>query len=244
MSETDDFDPIAASLRRQFSPPDMDALADRIEREAALRAEEVSPPRATVVELPTRRPRRAMVAVAAVGAVAAAALLWMLRPAPSPEPLLEVTEGTSVAQPPPFESVPPTSSEQAGAQLHAFLQRDAPLPSTQVPWTADRPQEVCGTDGPQPQFVESEGVRLLGECGGRSGHLCSDFDLPAGRALLVEFVPEGTRAVVCIERPWTDPSPELPSASPYRKFTSQLGDFTVHEITPEDAPRASAAIRL
>ena len=86
-------------------------------------------------------------------------------------------------------------------------------------------------------------VEQVGECGGRTNTTCDAFDLPADRALLVTLS-TGERAIVCIERPWTDPKPELPPDSGYNIFRRELGDYILYEITPRSAPEAAALVRL
>lgn len=233
MNESDDFDAIAASLRRQFSPPPLDALADRIAQEAEAHEAERAPARARP------EPRRGRwLPVAGASVLAAAALLLVLRPSTPATPPPAVTENP----PPPQEVAPPTTSERAGLQLHDFLQQGDRLPRDPVAWTPEGPSEVCATDGPAPYLLPTDTVTLLGECGGASGHLCSDYGLPADRALWVEVA--SAQVILCVERPWTDPKPRLPEGSPYQVFSSQLGDFTIHEITPLAEPLATGALRI
>ena len=220
---------IAASLRRQFSPPSLDALADRIAAEAAQRESE-----ATRLPPPPEPAPRWPIALAVV--LAAAAVLLLLRPESPPPP------SPSVAAAPPRKDVPPpTESERTGRALHEFLTRGDTLPSP----SDSRPPEVCGTDTDYPHLSEAAGgvLQLLGECGGTTDERCETFALPADRALLVQL-DSGERIILSIERPWTDPAPELPVQSDLHRFRSELGDYVIYEITPLDHPAATKFLQL
>ncbi|MBV1856963.1 MAG: hypothetical protein KUG77_01035, partial [Nannocystaceae bacterium] len=136
------------------------------------------------------------------------------------------------------------SAERAGFQLHAFLNREDSLPGDADDCEPPEPQEQCAAEGGEPTLIPGGGVVQLGECGGRTGTDCGDFDLPADRALLVRYVPTGEHAIVCIERAWTDPHPKLPPGSPYNIHRAELGEFVLYEITPLDQPQAIDTLRL
>ena len=76
-----------------------------------------------------------------------------------------------------------------------------------------------------------------------TGQGCDGFDLPADRALLVQLA-SGERIILCIERPWTDPAPELPPKSNLHRFRSELGDYVIYEFTPLDHPAATPFLQL
>ncbi len=243
MSDPIDFDPIAASLRRQFSPPSLDALEQQIASEAERMARQQAHPVAVPLAPapPERTPTWPLVLTVAL-AVAAAVLLLLMRPW-SPDPT--TATGRPVAETlDPEVVVPPTNALRAGAQLEGFLRRGDGFAADETDCSLTPPPEVCGTDARYPQLLPSPSVRQLGECGGDTSTDCADFDLPADRALLVQLEPGGNRAIVCIERPWTDPHPVLPAGSGYRIFRRELGDHVLYEITPLDEPRALDKIRL
>ncbi len=249
MNDPAEFDPIAASLRRQFSAPDLGALEQRVAEAAHrqahaddLEAPTVEPAPA-VVPQDTDRARGWTLGFAVASAVAAAIVLLLVRPWEQDDrsrldaPLIAET-------PRPHEQVPPMLSERAGFQHDAFLRRGDALPADADGCQPPDPIERCATDGGEPALIEGDGVIQLGECGGSTGTDCSDFDLPADRALLVRYAPTGEQAIVCIERAWTDPHPELPLGSPYNIYRAELGDFVLYEITPLDQPKAIGFLRL
>jgi|GEM_PF-1937852 len=248
MSDPREFDPIAASLRRQFAPPSLEALAQSIEEEAA-RLEHTDeaapanePPADTrVVEAvpPSREPGGLVLGFAVAFAVAAAIVVLLARPW-DPDPVAAPTP--PVAEAP--ASMPPTTSQRAGEQLDRFLALGAHLGGDEESCAPPEPSEVCDGGQDYPHLLPNASVRQVGECGGGSGRLCADFDLPADRALLVQLSPEGEHAIVCIERAWTDPAPELPASSAYNIFRSQLGDYVIYEVTPLAQPRARDFLRL
>lgn len=141
-------------------------------------------------------------------------------------------------------AMPPTSSARAGMQLTAFLNRGDSFEDDGQGCAVAEPPEVCGAAQDYPQLLADGSVSQLGECGGRTASDCADFDLPADRALLVRLEPSGRRAIVCIERAWTDPHPRLPSQSGYNIFRRELGEHILYEITPLDHSQALDRIRL
>ncbi|MGH1340836.1 MAG: hypothetical protein ACRBN8_04760 [Nannocystales bacterium] len=253
MNDPGEFDPIAASLRRQFSPPPLGALEQRIAEAAALQeaaapqeSEPETPvlePESAVLPIETARPRGWTVGFAVAFAVAAAVLLLLARPWKQTEPS-ELDTPLIAKTPRPHEVVPPTSAARAGFQLHTFLSRGAALPSGEIDCEPPDPVERCSVEGGEPTLVEGGGVIQLGECGGSTGTDCGDFDLPADRALLVSYAPTGAQAIICIERSWTDPHPQLPPGSPYNIHRAEVGEFILYEITPLDQPQALDLVRL
>jgi len=230
MTAPDDVDPIAASLRRQFSPPALDELHERIAAEAGRRP---APPSTATSRAPGRW------AVAAAFAVAAALVLWILRPPPNPKPATPPIPAVTEDPEAPV-LVPPTRARRAGAELDGFLDRGDRLPATSGALVAP---EVCDTEAGHPQLIADAGIVLVGECGGMTQTPCAAHDLPADRAMLVRLA-SGEHAILCIERPWTDPRPELPEDSDYRVFRSELGDYVIYEVTPASGPEASQLLRL
>lgn len=252
MNDPGEFDPIAASLRRQFSPPDLGALEQRI-AEAALQQEQdddfetpaIEPDPATV-PLPEAPRRGWAVGFAVAFAVAAALVLLLARPWAQDEPsTLESPNLAEIAETQrPHEVVPPMLSDRAGFQLDAFLRSGNALPTDAAGCQPPEPIERCATDGGEPWLPPGSGVIQLGECGGSTGTDCGDFDLPADRALLVSYAPTGEQAIICIERAWTDPHPKLPPDSRYNVHRAELGEFILYEITPLDQPQALELLRL
>ena len=252
MNDPGEFDPIAASLRRQFSPPSLDALEQRIAEAAAelervdARGEEEAPevgPEPVVVPLDANRPRGWGVGFAVAFAVAAAIVLLLVQPWEQAKP--SKLDAPIIAETPqPHELVPPSSAERAGFQLDAFLRRGHALPTDATDCKPPEPLEQCASDGGEPTLIAGGGVIQLGECGGSTGTDCGDFDLPADRALLVSYAPTGEQAIVCIERAWTDPHPMLPPGSPYNVHRAELGEFILYEITLLDTPQALDYLRL
>ena len=234
MNEPADFDPIAASLRRQFSVPDLDVLEQRVAEAAAELERDAGP---TLVEAPANdepAPRRTGVLAFA----AAALLLVILRPwasqAPAPAP--------PVAHRPSAPAV--TASEHAGQQLHQFLQANARLPSGDADCEPPEPIERCAVEGGEPWLAPGGPFAQLGECGGATGSVCEEFGLPADRALLLVEAATGAHSILCIEQTWTDPKPVLPPNSPYQIHRAELGDFILYEVSEHDAPRAIEFLRL
>lgn len=252
MNDPGEFDPIAASLRRQFSPPSLDALELRI-AEAAAEQEQIDPrdenqpaeveSEAVVVPLDADGRRGWTVGFAVAFAVAAAIVLLLIQPWDQAEP--SRLDAPLIADTPlPHELVPPSSAERAGFQLDAFLRRAHALPTDETDCEPPEPLEQCASEGGDPTLIAGSGVIQLGECGGSTGTDCGDFDLPADRALLVSYAPTGEQAIVCIERAWTDPHPMLPPGSPYNIHRAKLGEFILYEITPLDQPLALDLLRL
>ena len=218
---------IEASLRRQFEPPSLEALEQRI-AEAAESAE-AEDSGTHVVPLPATRPtssswRRSVGLTMAVAA--AIVLAWWIgsRPPPSTTP-----EGTP--------QIAMASRLAAGEQLDTFLNAARALPPMDANCVADAPPSCEGTEQ-QPQLQPDLEVRLLGECGGATGIACADHDLPAQRAMLVQLEPSGAEAIICIEPPWADPKPVLPEGSDYNIFRRQVGTYVLYEVTPLSAPQA------
>ncbi len=246
MNDPGEFDPIAASLRRQFSPPSLEALEERVARAAAEQAQADTPklaePNPAVIPLADRR-RGWTVGFAVAFAVAAAIVLLLARPWEPSEPLQpDPPIIAETAQP--HELVPPMRADRAGFQLDAFLRRGDTLPTDTDNCKPPEPVEQCATQDGEPTLLAGNGVVVLGECGGSTGTDCGDFELPADRALLVRDASTGTQAIVCIERAWTDPHPRLPATSPYNIFRAELGEFVLYEITPLDQPQALDVFRL
>jgi hypothetical protein len=247
MNDPGEFDPIAASLRRQFSPPSLDALEQRIARAAAEHGHadtfDGAQPDPVAVPLEADRHPGWTVGFVSAFAVAAAIVLLLARPWERPEPSdVDAPVIAETAQP--HELVPPMRAERAGFQLDAFLRRGDTLPTDTDDCKPPEPVEQCATQDGEPTLLGGHGVVVLGECGGSTGTDCGDFDLPADRALLVRYAPTGTQAIVCIERAWTDPHPRLPATSPYNIFRAELGEFVLYEITPLDQPQALDVFRL
>ncbi len=255
MNDPGEFDPIAASLRRQFSPPDLGALEQRIAEAALEQEQEQEQEQADDLETPAIEPDRVVVPLRAdpqrgwtVGfavafAVAAAIVLLLARPWEQDKP--STLDAPLIAETPrPHELVPPMLAERAGFQLDGFLRRGDALPTDAAGCQPPEPEERCATDGGEPALIPGGGVIQLGECGGNTGTDCGDFDLPADRALLVSYAPTGEQAIVCIERAWTDPHPKLPPGSPYTIHRAELGEFILYEITPLDQPQALEHLRL
>lgn len=237
-------DPIAASLKRQFSPPSLDALEARIAAEAARLDEGSDPAPATASNGPhaaNETRGRGLVALAFFAAAAAVLIIarpWALEPTvrrPQTSPIAKTDE--------PQEVIPPTVSERAGSQLDGFLERGDALTSADACGPRE-PVEVCNVDaGGYPHLPGGLPVTLLGECGGTTGTSCDEFDLPANRALLVQLS-TGERALVCIEHPWTDPKPRLPPGSRYTIVRHELGEYILYEVTPLGEAEAAPLMRL
>jgi len=256
MNDPGEFDPIAASLRRQLSPPDLGALEQRIAEAAAL--QEVEPqveaqieapaiePDSVVVELDADRPRGWTVGFAVAFAAAAAIVLLLARPWEQAEPS-QLDTPLIAKTPQPHEVVPPSSADRAGFQLHTFLSRGETLSADETdckPPEAPDPMEQCSVEGGEPTLITGRGVIQLGECGGSTGTDCGDFGLPADRALLVSYASTGEQAIVCIERAWTDPHPKLPPGSPYNIHRAELAEFILYEVTRLEHPQALEFMRL
>ncbi|MCR9163426.1 MAG: hypothetical protein ACE37F_20120 [Nannocystaceae bacterium] len=258
MSEPNDLDPapaedpIAASLKRQFSPPSLQAIEARVAAEAAnLEADQLEADADDGETGPAGVPAAAneprgwwMVAAAFVAAAALVLLIaWPTRddaapqgePGPHAPPIAQTER--------PLEVIPPSTSERAGHQLDGFLRRGDALASADACGPRE-PPEVCDVEaGGYPHLPPAAAVTLLGECGGRSGTSCDTFDLPADRALLVQLS-TGEHAIVCIEHPWTDPKPTLPPGSRYNLFRRELGAYILYEVTPRPEPEAAPLVRL
>lgn len=257
MNEPNDFDPtqdpLAASLKRQFAPPSLDALNVRIAAEAArVEAESKEPDggenEAPANPAPANEPNRGRWIVAAAFLAAAAVVLLIARPwdegtTPSTSPPVAPPIAPPIARTQdPLEVVPPTTSERAGYQLDGFLRRGDVMATLDACGPLE-PPEVCSTEADYPHLPPGLPVTQLGECGGGAKTSCAEVDLPADRALLVQLS-TGDRAIVCIEHPWTDPKPTLPPGSRYNIFRRELGEYILYEITPLSEPEAASLIRL
>lgn len=252
MSEPNELDPIAASLKRQFSPPSLRALEERIAAEAArmeveAEAESESEPESAPAFVPSANEAPAEPGgrwwVAAAFVAAAALVLIIARPWASEPPANAPAKPPIAKTDDPQEVIPPTMSERAGHQLDGFLDRGDSMAATDACGPLE-PPEVCNTDaGGYPHLPHGLAVTQLGECGGTTGTMCDEFDLPADRALLVQLS-TGERAIVCIEHPWTDPKPKLPPDSRYNIFRRELGEYILYEITPQSEPEAAPLVRL
>lgn len=243
MNDPGEFDPIAASLRRQFSLPSLDALEQRIAEAAVQQADTLEAPDPVVVPLDAEQHRGWTVGFAVAFAVAAAIVLLLARPWEQAE-VSELDTPLIAKTPRPQEVVPPSSADRAGFQLDAFLRRGDAFPTDATDCKPPEPLEQCASDGGEPELIPGGGVIQLGECGGSTGTDCGDFGLPADRALLVSYAPTGEQAIVCIERAWTDPHPKLPPGSPYNIHRAELGDYILYEITRRDQPQALDFFRL
>ncbi len=250
MSEPNDFDPIAASLRRQFSPPSLQPLDDRVETAARRLSQEAPRPirgpsdsdDEPRLQVPSERgtsPR--LFWGVAVAVAAAAILLVMLRPWQPTRGMPEPGPAGTAAESSPST---PDSQKVAGLQLDAFLSRRASLPGDDAACDVAAPPEACDDPETMPHLIADPSVQQIGECGGATAVDCADFELPADRALVVRLMPSGATAIVCIEHPWTDPHPELPAPSAYNIFRSQLGDYVIYEVTPLERAQATEFLRL
>lgn len=242
MSEPNDFDPIAASLRRQFSPPSLERLDDHI-AEAAAQYERESVDAEDTVGPPGRgrSPRWGLgfaVAFAAAAIVLLALRPWQTATLKDPSQAAEPSAGLGPI------ALAPTSGQRAGLQLDRFLSQRDSLPGDDPTCSVTVPPQNCESATEGPHLVWSPVVEQVGECGGTTGQDCSAYDLPADRALIVRLQPSGANAIVCIERPRTDPHPELPVDSAYNIFRSKLGAFVIYEITPLPHPQATEFLRL
>ncbi len=237
MSEPTDFDPIAASLRRQFAPPDLEDMLARV-AEAATDAERVTvdlgdgdPLHRSAAPAPsTSRVRRVAGMVVAFAAAAGLVLLLAqeVERRPADEPRLDPA---AVAQAPSAEQI-------AGRQLVDFLRHGATLPGDPASCSVEQPPPACEGAEDGPRLKPTPNVQLVGECGGTTGVDCAGHDLPAQRALLVRLMPSGADAIVCIEPPEADPNPRLPSDSEYKIFRRTLNGHVLYEVTPLDHPQA------
>ncbi len=240
MSEPDDFDPIAGSLRRQFSPPPLDDLHARI-AEAAAQHDAAAPTKLpTPTPAPARPGWRRPLGIALAFAAAAALLVFF---APWGDPSNEEPRGDRPGNPP-MVAVAQTPQQLAGAQLDGFLGRGERLPNDGVSCNVAVATPPPNCEGLQPTLMASPDVQLVGECGGTTEVDCAAHDLPAQRAMLVRLEPSGALAIVCIEPPWADPHPELPPGSDYNIFRSTLGSYVLYEVTPLEQPQATPWLRL
>ena len=228
---------IEASLRRQFEPPSLEALEQRVAQAAGEARETPEESGTHVVSMPTSSPaptwRRTVGLAMAVAA--AIVLVWWLgsRPHPIGSPASpDVTDGSP--------EIAMASRLGAGKQLDAFLHAARELPPMDADCAMIEAPPSCDGTEQQPQLQPDLEVRLLGECGGATGIACADHDLPAQRAMLVRLEPSGADAIICIEPPWADPKPILPDGSTYNIFRRQLGTYVLYEVTPLSAPQALA----
>lgn len=233
---------IEAALRRQFSPPDLDALSDRIA--AAAMAAEAEAPAELGTAVPAAAngaPRHEFAVVVAVAAALVVMLAWPRgdRPSrvPAPRDRPAVAAGPTPPTPP---SLPGTTSHQvAGQQLDDFLRTADYAPGSPQDCRVHDPLlDDSAVGGGTPTLVESEDKRLVWECGGETGIDCADHDLPAKRMMIVRLLASQTDVIVCIEPPGADPRPELPSDSEFNIFRRPLGDYVLYEVTPLAQPLA------
>ncbi|MBL4686320.1 MAG: hypothetical protein JKY37_17125, partial [Nannocystaceae bacterium] len=212
MSEPNDFDPIAASLRRQFSPPSLERLDDHVAKAAAQCEQEATQPAdiaAADTEESVGPPGRARsrrwglgfaVAFAAAAIVLVALRPWQPATHEDPSQAADPSAGLGPI------ALAPTSRQLAGLQLDRFLSQRDSLPGDDPTCSVTVPPQNCESAVEGPHLVWSPTVEQVGECGGTTGQDCSEYDLPADRALIVRLQPSGANAIVCIEYPRTDPT--------------------------------------
>jgi hypothetical protein len=216
---TDERDPIDASLRRLFAPPDLTMLHARIDAAAAERSRVVRP----------RHRRGVWIVVATATAAAAAAIVLSSgdrRPAP---------HGRDADHGPPTEIA---ARQHAGAQLATFYAQgpDLPRPDDGSCNSPPPAPASCTDDAPQPSLPTFDLVDVIGECGARGGPSCDGYDVPAARLLHLRLRDGGTEVLVCVEPQGLDPQPVLPRDAGLNLFRRQLGEFVLYEITPLAAP--------
>ncbi|MCX4246544.1 hypothetical protein [Paraliomyxa miuraensis] len=235
------------SLRRQFAPPSLDGLNDRIaaiaasmgEAEPRDAAQGVDPlplsSRATSREPPGEDRSRALVLVAF--AVAAALVLVFSWPRGG-GPATQGTHDSALAV--------ATPSQVAGKQLHDFLRAARyPSPPGDMDCALEQPPSPsCSAAEGTPTLVANLGMQLVWECGGLTGVSCQAHELPAQRLMVVQLLPAGPDVLVCIEPPWADPQPELPDDTDYRIFRRTLGSYVLYEVTPLDEPRVLSHVKI
>lgn len=235
MSDRDPWDAIGASLREQFEPPSLEALADEVDRIAVQTATDARESEEAANARPSSSAQwsRAGVLVAVAAAVV---LVWWLGRAPAVVPTDEPE--------PHVPRIAMGSEQVAGSQLHEFLRTGQALPPVDVNCSVIEAPPDCQADGPQPFLEEGLAVSVLGECGGLTGIDCAGYALPAQRALHVRLQDSGADVIVCIEPPWADPHPELPPGSDYNIFRRTIGEFILYEVTPLAEPVALDHITL
>lgn len=216
---TDERDPIDASLRRLFAPPDLTVLHARIDAAAAERSRAVRP----------RRRRALWIGVATATAAAAAAIVLSSgdrRPTP---------HGRDADHGPPTEIA---ARHHAGAQLARFYAQGPDLPRADDGSCNSPPPAPasCTDDAPQPSLPTLDLVDVIGECGARGRPSCDGYDVPAARLLHLRLRDGGTEVLVCIEPQGLDPQPVLPLDAGLNLFRKQLGEFVLYEVTPLAAP--------
>ncbi len=220
---SDERDPVDASLRRLFAPPDLGGLQAKIAAAAAAAAlAPVEPQR----EASPRRRRVWGTTIAATAAAAAAALLLSTR----------VQHSAAVFEPAADPIVAPVFGprEQAGAQLARFYVSGTALARLDDADCLGAPPipEACDGSAPEPRLAPSDALEVIGECGALGGPTCDGYDLPAARLVQLRVRPQGPRLLVCVEPRDADPRPLLPDDSGLQLFRRELGAFILYEVTP------------
>jgi len=235
MNEREPWDDVEASLRREFSPPSLDALHERISEAAAEVVSEEAPSTMTAVAAAkgkrgtSARWRAPMFVAMAVAA--ALALVWALGSRVVALPGNDVDSPRHPSEEP-MGPIAAASRRAAGAELDEFLVRGAVLPTSEVNCAEPQPPPNCNDDREVPHLIASADLQLLGECDISEGIDCARHDLPAQRALLVHLGTHDENVIVCIEPPWADPRPLLPPDSRFNIFRRTLGDYVLYEVTP------------
>lgn len=241
MSEHEPWDEVEASLRREFSPPALDALNERIAEAAAELVADEPTEEPTVLAPANEDPARGsgwrVPLAVGLSVAAAVALVWALSANP-PSPDAPRTSQDSTD--PGLIAAAPRLA--AGAQLDGFLSRGDRLPFDDGSCAEPTPPPNCNDERPIPQLLASAEVSLVGECDIERGIDCALHELPAQRALLVRLNDHDENVIVCIEPPWADPRPVLPPDSRYNIFRRTLGEYVLYEITP--LPEAVAVEHL
>lgn len=217
---TDERDPIDASLRRLFAPPDLTMLHARIDAAAAERSPVVRP----------RHRRGAWIVIATATAAAAAAIVLSSVDRPAAPRGRDADHGqpTEIA-----------ARQHAGTQLATFYAHGPELPRADDGSCNSPPPPAppsCTDDAPQPSLPTFDLVDVIGECGARGGPSCDGYDVPAARLLRLRLRDDGTEVLVCIEPQGLDPRPMLPRDAGLNLFRRQLGEFVLYEITPLATP--------
>lgn len=233
MSEPTDFEPIAASLRRQFSPPDLEHAIARVVAAASDAERVIVAP--SVDEPAPKSSRRRGVAGLVVAFAAAAALVLALGPW---RPDVESRTQAESSNDPTTVALAPSPAQLAGRQLADFLKHGNTLPGDPGSCSVEQAPPDCRGAEDGPRLRSTPNALLMGECGGTTGVDCASHDLPAQRAMLVRLMPSGTHVILCIEPPWADPHPRLPDDSEYEIFRRSVGGYVLYEVTPLDQPRA------
>ena len=220
---------VEASLRRQFEPPSLEALEQRIANAADERRQGAATDRVGAADASQAGQSWGRWVGLAVAVAATALLAWWIGGRSSTVPSLPLAP-----EPEPIAM----TSRLAGDQLDSFLRSARALPPTDANCAAVEAPPSCDGTEPQPQLLPGLEGRVLGECGGATGVPCAEHDLPAQRAMVVKLEPGGAEAIVCIEPPWADPKPVLPEGSRYNIFRRELGTYVLYEVTPLPKPLA------